>query len=190
MDAAGALLTARSNQRLSQRALSGRSGTGQPTIARIESGVEDATVTRLNSILASIDAQVALLPSRVPTVADWAPDLVSLAAHDPAGVPKTLVVISDGLRAVDPAVRVALCVTPPRRTGVAHVDALVAALVEWTLGRDGLPVPAWVEDHGPGPEEPWDLVDHDQVRDALRDRAPEPFARRNVFVPSEFFESV
>jgi transcriptional regulator with XRE-family HTH domain len=189
MDAANALRTARSSLRLSQRALSRQSGVGQPTIARIETGVEDATVTRLNSILAGVDGQVALLPTRVPTVADWGPDLVYLAKFDPAGVPKTLVVISDSLRSVDPAVRVALCVTPPLKTGVPHVDALVAALVEWTLGRDGLPVPAWVEFHSAGPEEPWDLVDLDEVRDDLRVRAPEPFARRNVFVPAEFFES-
>ena len=191
MDAATALKTARSRQHWSQRALGRHSRTQQPSLARIESRSEDPTVERLNAILAGADAPVTLLPTRTPTVADWSSDLADLAAHDPAGIPKALVVLSDGLRRADPALRVALCVTPPVPTGVAYVDALVVALVEWTLQNDGLPVPGWVN-------EPslsrrlicgiWFLTRASEAHSGHE--PPEAFARRNVFLTPEFFASV
>jgi transcriptional regulator with XRE-family HTH domain len=52
--------------RLSQRELAYRAGTSQSAIARIESGTEDITWTRLTSVLAAMGDQPVLNSERLP----------------------------------------------------------------------------------------------------------------------------
>lgn len=173
----------------SQRELARRSGTAQPSISDIESGTRDTTVATLGEILRAADFAVVAVPTVRPSVADWAMRLRDLVRRDPGAIEKSLVQLVDDLASSEPATRVALCVTPPPGTTEEGLDAVLAALVEHLLAAAGLPVPLWV--HGPGRTSAaaWDLVDLPGLREPARLESPEPFRRRNVFVPAGFLAS-
>lgn len=190
MNAGTALRAARADVGWSQRELARRSGIAQPSISEIESGDRDTTVTNLGRILKAAHYAVIAIPTSRPTIADWAVRLTSLLRQDPGAIEKSLVQIADDLEAVHPATRVALCVTPPAPTKNTSLDALLAGLVEHLLSRDGLPSPDWVFEPARNSENAWDLVTVPGLRDAARETTPEPFRRRNVFVPADFFASV
>jgi len=173
----------------SQRDLARRCGVAQPSISDIESGDRDTTVDTLGRILKGAQYSVIGVPTSRPALADWAVRLAQLLRDDPGGVEKTFVQIADDLAAVDPATRVALCITPPQPTGDRAVDGVLAGLVEFLLSRAGLPVPSWVDDSNRRSPEAWDLVDILGLRELAREQTPEPFRRRNVFVPADFLLS-
>jgi transcriptional regulator with XRE-family HTH domain len=174
----------------SQRDLARRSRVAQPSISDIESGDRDTTVGKLSQILRAVDYSVVAVPTTRPTIADWAVRLAGLVRTDPGGIEKSLVQITDDLSAVEPATRVALCVTPPPPIGSTALDAALAGIVDHVLTRQGLPTPSWVDDPSRVAEPAWDLIDAPALRDAARDATPEPLRRRNVFIPADFFSSV
>ena len=184
------LRSAREDVGWSQRELSRRCGVAQPSISDIESGERDTTVATLGRILKATHYILVGVPTLQPTVADWAARLTSLLRCDPGAVEKSLVQIVDDLVAVDPATRVALCVTPPAPTGDSAIDAVLAGLVDFLLSGAELPVPSWVDEPARRAAEPWDLVNIPGLRALARETTPEPFRRRNVFVPAGFLESV
>jgi transcriptional regulator with XRE-family HTH domain len=189
MNAGTALRTVRADAGWSQRELARRSGIAQPSISDIESGDRDTTVAKLGQILKAADYALIAIPSSRPTVADWAVRLASLLRQDPGAIEKSLVQIADDLAAVDGATRVALCVTPPAPTKSPAIDAVLAGLVELVLSRDGLPTPEWVFESDRSYGDGWDLVAVPGLRDAARATTPDPFRRRNVFIPADFFAS-
>ena len=58
------------------------------------------------------------------------------------------------------------------------------------LAQRNLPVPAWVHDRERISDEPWDLIAVKSLQALARDATPEPFRRRNVYLPADLFESV
>jgi hypothetical protein len=70
------------------------------------------------------------------------------------------------------------------------LDAVLAAIVEYSLTQDRLPVPGWVSDPWRCAEEPWDLITVPMLQEAARATTPDEFRRRNVFVPADFLASV
>lgn len=175
---------------MSQRGFARVCGVPQPNVSNIEAGVAGATVARLNRLLAPVDAQVAVVPSSAPTVAEWA-ELIgaALADGDEAAARVVFVRLADRLAGVEPAVRVALCVGVPPSTGDARFDAALAATVEFLLGRTGLPVPSWTASTPAAPEALF-LVANPAVRDLVVAETPAVLRAKNVFVPPDFFESV
>lgn len=173
---------------LTQRELADRAGTHQPAVATVESGARDAKVETLARLIAGAGGRLTVLPTTTPTVADTA----ELIASEPAGphderVLRHLIGLSDALAAQEPALRVALCVTPPH-TGSARFDAALAALVELRLV--GLPLPGWVNDADTGGlDDPW-IVTRFVDRDELESSTPEPFRRRGVLIAADEFASV
>ena len=190
MNASTALRTVRADAGWSQRELARRSGIAQPSISDIESGDRDTTVAKLGQILRAADYAVIAIPSSRPTIAEWAVRLTSLLRRDPGAIEKSLVQIADDLSAADGATRVALCLTPPAPTKNSTLDAVLAALVDHVLSRDGLPRPKWVLEPTRISEHAWDVVTVPRLQEAARATTPEPFRRRNVFIPADFFESV
>ena len=61
-----ALIDARESQGISQRSLEAMSGVKQPTIARIEKGVNSPTVKTLVKLLAPIGKKLAIVPMNTP----------------------------------------------------------------------------------------------------------------------------
>lgn len=180
----------RADKQWSQRELARRCGVAQPSISDIESGERDTTVGKLEQILRPAGYRLVAIPTTRPTVADWAASLRGTGADSSGVVRKSLVQISDDLAAARPTTCIALCLTPPAPTGDRRIDAALAALVETALTARHLPVPDWVDEPGRRTDVAWDLVSHPKLRDRARASTPEPFRRRNVFVPDEFFESV
>jgi len=190
MDAATISRSVRDNARLTQAELSLRCGVAQPAISEIESGARDTRVGKLNQILSAVGASLIVVPFTVATVADWAPQVAWIHEHDPGGIDKALIQISNDLSSLDACERIAACVTPPRRTDTGPVDALLAALVDFRLSSDGLPVPSWVDDPERRAKTTWDLIDRPGLVDLARNTTPEAFRQRNVHVPADLFASV
>ncbi|MEO7556087.1 MAG: helix-turn-helix transcriptional regulator [Acidimicrobiales bacterium] len=190
MPAAAILRSARTARGLSQRDLAAATGIAQPTIAIIETTGRDTTIDHLDELLRALGHSVASLPTILPSVGDWAATLRRDRVLDPGAIRTVLVQMADDLATVDPATRVALCAASPGRTGDRTVDALLAGLVEHLLREDDLPVPLWVDDADRIAETEWDFVTNAALVGLARANTPEPFRRRNVFVPAEALESV
>lgn len=93
--------------------------------------------------------------------------------------------LADDLAGAGPALRAALCVTPPPLSGDRRRDAWIAGLVAYRLGQVGVQPPAWVEDEARTAEADWPVSGIDELADHIRDDTPEPFRRRHVLVTDE-----
>lgn len=126
----------------------------------------------------------------MPSIAAWAAAFRTwLCGGDDEGVRAAFLQVSDDLRSLDGDVAVALCSLAPVPTGSSGVDAALASLVEHTLDRDRYPVPRWAS-QAPPTREPYFIVANGALKDLVVASTPEVFAKRNVYVPAEFFESV
>jgi transcriptional regulator with XRE-family HTH domain len=182
VNAAQLLRQARLARRVSQRDLARRGGVQQPAVAAVESGRRDPTVATLDRLLGALGYGLVALPTRRASVAATAEQIRSdLAAHDETTAFRRLLQINKDLAAEGPVIRVALCAPPPPLTGDPRLDAFVAALVEHHLGRDGLPVPTWVDD-SPPLVDPWFVVDLPAFRDDALTSSPAAFKQRNIYV--------
>lgn len=190
MDAATILRSARLAADRTQAQLAASAGTHQPSLTRVESGASDATVGLLNRLLASAGAQVLAVSTRLPSIAAWAASFRRwLVEGDHEGVRAALLQVSDDLRSLDGDLAVTLCSMAPVPTGSSGVDAALASLVEYTLGRGGYPTPKWAREAPPAAE-PYFIVANPALTDLVVASTPEVFAKRHVYVPAEFFESV
>ena len=187
MKAGDLLRTAREAARLSQRAFAARSGVAQPSIAAVEGGSKDATVDRVSHLLADLSFRIAPIPSPRPAAWEVACDLrARLSGGDEPGAFREIIQFNDDLAASSPDIRVALCVTPPASTGSRVYDALVAAVVDYQLSRDGLPLPSWLDQETRSTvDEPWDAEPVPALRAKARETTPPAFARRGVFVSED-----
>ena len=188
MGVAGLLLrTARQSRRLSTRALATASGTSQPGISSVENGRADATATRLDKLLTPLDFQLSILPTRLRPAFLAADDIRgALARTDERTALREVVQLSDDLQRADPATRVALVVAPPATTGSARYDAMLAAVVDVLLSRDGLPRPAWLDEPTRALRDPWDFEPVFALRAAARTVTPPAAARHGIYLdPAE-----
>lgn len=190
MDAGTILRSARLAADRTQGQLAASAGTHQPALGRVESGAADATVGRLNRLLAPAGAQVLAVRTRLPSIAAWAAAFrIWLREGDDEGVRAAFLQVSDDLRSLDGDIAVALCSLAPASTGSSGVDAALASFVEHTLERDRYPVPRWAR-QAPAASDPYFIVANPALTDLVIASTPAVFAKRNVFVPAEFFESV
>ena len=185
------LRQARSLRHQTQRAVAARSGIAQPTIAAIESGRRDATVTTISRVIEATGCQLALLPTRAPSAAAAATAIEHelRAGNEPVAF-RHVIQLSDDLRRAEPALAVALGVQPPAPTGSDRYDALLAAVVEHHLRTRRLPVPAWVSEPQHTLPLPTPLIDAAWYREFAARTAPPAFRKHNVLIPAGELESV
>ncbi len=185
--ASSAVHQARSAAGLTQRALARRAHDHQPNIAAIESGKRDAKFQTVSDLVRAAGSHVCVLPTTASTVADAAEQLRALLARgNERAAYRVWLGVHDDLERSDPALRVALCVTPPALVGDSRYDALLAALVEFVLGRDGLPLPGWIADERRPADVDWWIEDLAATRDAVRRATPREFSARRLFIdPAE-----
>lgn len=190
MEAAIALRSARRSNGISQRALSRASGIPQPNLSGIETGSVDVTVHRCNRALRALGAQLVVAPSAEPTIADWA-DVIAddLEAGDEAAARTAFIRIVDSFAGLDGVAKVVLSAPRPGSTGHGGFDAALAALVDHLLSERSLPVPAWVHEVAPC-QEPFHLTPNPSIRELVESTTPRCFRDRNVFVSTDFFDSV
>jgi len=184
MTLAGDLLeSGRRLRGVSRRELARRTGASAPGLADVAAGRKDATTARLDSLLRALDLQLALLPGRRSTAVGTGEEVRELVAvADERSAYRAVRQLAIDLAAVEPALRVALAVTPPPPTGDRRFDALLAAVVDDCLGSDGLPIPQWVSAEDRSLDEPWDVEPVAVLRPAARAATPEAFARRGIYL--------
>lgn len=191
MSVAGTLLSsARRYRGVSGRALARQTASSQAGLVGVENGTADATTGRLDRILRALDYQVVALPTRLGTASDAGEDIRRYleGGNEDAAFRVVLQLATDLTRA-DPALRVALCVTPPALTGNPRFDALLAGVVEWELSTNGLPTPSWVSEGTRTLSEPWDVEPVPGLQVAARQRTPDVLRRHGVYLdPAELVD--
>ena len=187
--AARILSNARRVSGLSQRELATRARTQQPVVARTESSARDVTCETLDRLLRPTGYRLSAIPTRSWTAAEAAGAFrAHLRADNEDGAYRDVIQFNDDLAREHGAVRVAVVVAPPERTGDDRYDAILAALVEFRLNEERLPLPTWTAGHSL--VERW-FVDTNSVDDpATVDATPEPFRRRGVIIDAVELASV
>ena len=189
--AALAVRRARGVGRLTQRALANRAHDHQPNIAAIESGTRDAKFQTVTDLVHAAGASLCLLPTTTASVADVAEEIRRFLAHgEERSAYRSWLGLHDDLERSEPALRVALCVTPPVLVGESRYDALLAALVDFVLAGDGLPLPPWVDDDRRVAESDWWIEDLPATREAVRAATPPAFSKRRLYLDASELESV
>lgn len=189
--AAHLLRQARRAGHLSQESLAARAGVHQPAVAAIESSDRDTRVENLQKLVAAAGQRLTTLPTTwAPTAGDAADQLYSCLRHEPSieseeAAFRILIGFSDALAASEPALRVALSVSPPPPCGDDRFDAALAGVVEHHLRPHGLPVPAWVDEPERRLPTPWQVSPWTDPADV-----PEAFAHRNVVLAASELASV
>jgi transcriptional regulator with XRE-family HTH domain len=173
---------------LTQRALGVKAGVTQPALAAIERSDHDTLVKSLERLIGAAGYGLFLLPTTSSAVASWA-DYIheSLRKENHGGriAFRALIGLSDQLAAAAGPLRVALCVAPPAPCGEARYDAALAALADYHLAKDGLPIPDWVHDPARSLDEPWEATPYTEISEV-----PLAFRRRGVLLAESELASV
>lgn len=146
MTASTLIRAARASRRLTQKQLAERTRIDQSRVSRSEGGrdTEYATVERL---LAGAGHRLYSAPTQRDDAATAADEIRRrLAAGDKEGALRSLLQLSDNLRAERGLVRGVLGLAEPASTKDRTWDAALAGLVAWRLREEGLPAPEWVSD--------------------------------------------
>lgn len=191
MSASGLLRSTRTSHGVSQRALATAAHVRQPGVAAVESGAEDATVSRLEHLLAELGSQLSVLPTRLRPV--WAAGEEVRRALDDDDVRsawREVIQLNDDLRSADRATRVALAIAPPGRTGDPRFDALIAAVTDCALVDARLPRPSWLDEPQWTLDGPWDVEDVPTLQQAARDATPFAIRRHGIYLDRAVLASV
>lgn len=170
----------------SQKELSERSGVAQSSLSLIESGDRSPTVDTLERILASTGHSLVSIPTRradAATTAARISDALDSGRKDDAL--RYFIQLNDNLVPEHDEVRFALSIAEPTPTGVKHWDAALAALVDYRLTEEGLPLPKWVKDPSRSLKKSWTFTAGRYVVPVLTERVPEAFLKRGVRVDYE-----
>lgn len=183
--------SARRYRGMSGRALARAAHASQASLLDLERGASDATSDRLDRLLRPLGYQVALLPTRRGTATAAAAEVRGfLAADDEPGAFRVVWQLAEDLTSVEPAVQVALCVTPPAPTGSARFDALLAGVVDYLLSQAHLPRPCWLDEPWRRLEQGWDTEPVPALRERARQATPSALRAHGVFLdPSELVTS-
>ena len=180
MQQAGELVIAvRAESGLSQRALAEQVGCSRSTIARIETGEMDPTVTMLGRITAAAGCRLEIKARRfgrgprLAQVAEVDSDIDTLDWTRLRGLVDWLVRHPEG---TDDAVADA-----PRRTGDSRLDNLLAATAEKVADDAGRPRPRWTASV-PSLPRPWSPPGTPRMQAAEASSAPPQFSARNLLL--------
>jgi transcriptional regulator with XRE-family HTH domain len=191
LSASGILRSTRTSNGLSQRALAKAARVRQPGVAAVESGSEDATVSRLEHLLNELGSQLTVLPSRRRPV--WAAGEAirrALDANDERSAWREVIQLNDDLREADRATCVALAIAPPGHTGDSRFDALIAAVTDSALVDARLPRPEWLDEDAWSLNDPWDVEEIPSLRKAARKATPPAIRRHGIFLDRAVLASI
>ena len=189
---AGALArSARAASGLTQCQLAVRSGIAGSSLSLIENGKRDPTVSTLEALLRATRHTVVTVPTLRSDAARIAGEIgaaITRSDHDLAF--RRFLQLSDNLVSERGSTRVGLVLTEPTSTGSIGWDAAIAALCEYRLNADHLPVPDWVTEQLGRPDEPWAPRTSDYDIPADPRRVPSEFLRRGILIEAETLSSV
>ncbi|GAA1161243.1 hypothetical protein GCM10009630_69440 [Kribbella jejuensis] len=169
---------------MSRSALAARAGVPTSTVSRIEAGTTDPTLTMLTRLIAAADQHLSLTitaagGSHRPAIADLAD------AYSPGGTVRKvnwtqLRGFLDELLA-HPELTAEAIESPPRRTGDAAFDALLAGVAEKLADDAGIARPRWTRSVPPSPT-PWETPGTPTRVRRARAQAPAQLAARNIWL--------
>ena len=178
--------SSRRARRLSQAALSERSGIAPSSLSLIESGERVPTVTTLDRLLAATGHSLIAIPTRRADAATIAERIrTALVEGEPATALRHFIQLNDNLTAEHDEVRFALTIAEPAPTGVKHWDAALAGLVEYRLREENLPVPSWTRHPSRTLRKAWTFNAGRYVVPVDRRRVPQAFLDRRVLIDEE-----
>ena len=163
-----------------QRDLAKKAGIAQPALAAIESSAHDTRAASLDRLAGAAGYRLFLLPTMRSSAASWADYIyeeLRSARHSEGVAFRALIGLSDDLAAVPGPLRVALCVAAPPLCGDARFDAAIAAIVDYHLSKDLLPLPEWVRESSRVLSQPWAVSPYTDVAEV-----PELFRRHGVLL--------
>jgi transcriptional regulator with XRE-family HTH domain len=156
--------SARAASGLSQSELALRSGIAGSSLSLIEHGKREPTFATLETLLRAARRSVVTIPTVRSDAARIAEDIraalgagkssaATAGGKSSAGDAKArdasafrrFLQLADNLAAEAGATRVGLTLTEPATTGSLEWDAAIAALCEYRLNADALPVPDWID---------------------------------------------
>jgi transcriptional regulator with XRE-family HTH domain len=188
MSTAQLVREARRGGGFTQRALAVRAGVHQPALADIERSAHDTRGELLDRLVNAAGYRLAVLPTSAQSATDWA-DLIYQEFRSPrrseAVAFRALIGLSDDLASVSKPLRVALSVAPPALCGDPRFDAGIAAVVDYQLSKDRLPLPSWVREPLRMLKEPWLVSPHTDPA-----TVPEVFKRHGVLLAISELASV
>ena len=185
------LRAARLSSGLSRKQLSGRSGITEGALSQIERGTRNPTFATLNRALRSTGHSLITIPTLRDDVASIATSMSEALREGRSDrAARDFIQANDNLVAEHGAVRFALALTEPERTGLKHWDAALAGLAAYRLREEGLPLPAWVVDPDRALKRAWTFTAGTYVIAVDRERVPLEFLERGVLIDPATLESV
>ncbi|MDY7542419.1 helix-turn-helix transcriptional regulator [Cryobacterium sp. 5B3] len=183
--------SARAASGLSQSELAARSGIAGSSLSLIENGKREPTVATLEALLLATRHTVVTVPTVRSDAARIAAEIAdAFAASDEPLVFRRFLQLAGNLAAESGAARVGLTLTEPLPTGSEHWDTAIAALCEYRLNADALPVPDWIHTRTGNEGSPWSPRTSDYDIPAEVDRVPREFRDRGILIQAATLESV
>ena len=185
------LRSIRRSQGLSQGIVAQRAQTSVPALSHIENGRREPSAATLDKLLRATGNRLGVIPTRrAGSLEAGAAIRDELAAGDAPSAFRSFIQFSDNLAAEDGATRVVLASNEPEPTGSALWDAALAAVAEYWLRRDGLPLPIWVESPSRTLPERTILSGNVYTRTIRNENVPAEFSRRNIALDEAALASV
>ena len=208
--------SARASSGLNQIELALLSGIAGSSLSLIEHGKREPTVATLEALLRATRHSVVTIPTVRSDAAHIAAEISDLLlldkkiadkklvrnkitsdkpagdkpACDAYGAFRRFLQLADNLAAEHGATRVGLTLTEPAPTGSLHWDAAIAALCEYRLVADALPVPEWISTRPGNPNEPWAPPTSDYDIPADQTQVPPVFLSRGILIEASTLESL
>ncbi|MDJ1113408.1 helix-turn-helix domain-containing protein [Microbacterium dauci] len=181
---------ARKSERLTQAELATRARLDQSAVSRSERG-RDAEFGTVDRLLAGAGYRLYAAPTRRDDAATAAAEIrLRLREGDRPGALRALLQLNDNLVAERGLIRGVLTITEPEPTGEAVWDAAIAALVEWRLRDEKLPLPPWTSSLTRALSNARTLEVDPADPTPPRTAVPDAFAKRGVLVWADTFASV
>jgi transcriptional regulator with XRE-family HTH domain len=190
---------ARSDARLTQRALAHLAGVPQPTVAEIESGRREPSLTLVSRLAEAAGFALKIEFVSLPrysaiAVARRVQSVIENATGNEHviddAVLRELISFRDAIRKADPIEYRALVMDPPDYVGAQRWDAFLAAIVEDECAGRLVPAPRWTNDERRFTKPFWYLSEIPALHDWEFETAPAAFARHGVLVAVEELASV
>lgn len=192
----------RSDSGLTQRGLADLAGVPQSSIAEIESGRREPSLSLFSRIVeaAGCEVQVQIVePRRRGVVAAARAISERLFGEKYDGLPAAIrwdgalragIDLQDTLRKASPEEFRLLSDTPPPLTGERKWDAFIAAVVEQEACDRGISTPRWTDEPTRFQRPFWYLSDYEQLHDWELATAPGAFVRHGVLAAREELASI
>ena len=183
--------SARAASGLTQIELASRSGIAGSSLSLIENGKREPTLATLEVLLRATRHTVVTIPTVRSDAAQIASEIaIAVTNSDDAAAYRRFLQLADNLAAESGATRVGLTLTDPAPIGSEQWDAAIAALCEYRLQADHLPVPKWITQRTGFPGKRW--TPHTSEYDIPADptKVPREFLRRGILIEAQTLESI